>query len=319
MGRIGDRGELEAFVRAVELGNLSAAARELDLTPSTLSKMVTRLEQALKVRLVSRSPRRIAVTPEGERFLARCRRILAEMEDAEMEAGGSRATPRGRLRLHTGPGFGMGPLARELPRFLDRYPEVQLEYILDDRAPDLVRENIDISVSVWTPQNKLLIVRDLFSFGRITAASPLYLRKHGVPRTPDDLLRHRCLRVASTHTTFPWRFQTPDGVRTLELDPAIIMNNAEQCLRFARAGVGVIQMMAFQVEEGLKDGSLVQVLPEWPCPDGHTMRIIYAHERHRLPRVRAMIDFLFENFGRISLMPRPSSRRNSTRNTAPSA
>ena len=312
MGRIGDRGELEAFVRSVELGNLSAAARELDLTPSTLSKMVTRLEQALKVRLVTRSPRRIAPTPEGERFLARCRRILAELEDAEVEAGGSREKPRGRIRLHTGPGFGMRPLARALKAFLERYPEVQVEYILDDRMPDLVRENIDMSVSVWLPQNKLLVVRDLFSFGRITAASPAYLGKHGVPQTPDDLVRHRCLRVNSTLATFPWRFETRDGVRTIEVDPAILVNNAEQCLRFAMDGVGIVQMMAFQVEEGLRDGSLVQVLPQYPCPDRHTLRVIYPHERYRLPRVRVMIDFLFERFA-----PSPSRRAGSRR--SPSA
>jgi DNA-binding transcriptional LysR family regulator len=311
MARIGDRDQLEAFVRAVELGNLSAAARELDLMPSTLSKMVTRLEESLKVRLVTRTPRRIALTPEGERFLIRCRRILAELEDAEMEAGGSREKPRGRLRMHTGPGFGMGPLARELPRFLDRYPEVQLDYILDDRAPDLARENIDVSASVWLPQNKLLVVRDLFSFGRITAASPRYLKKNGVPRTPDDLLRHRCLRVASTQATFPWRFETPAGIRTLETDPSIVMNNAEQCLRFAIAGVGVIQMMAFQVEPYLEDGSLVRVLPGYPCPDGHTMRVLYPHERYRLPRVRAMIDFLFETFAakKAARAPQPATGR----------
>jgi len=306
MGRIGDRGEMEAFVRAVELGNLSAAARELDLMPSTLSKMVTRLEQALKVRLITRSPRRVAATPEGERFLARCRRILAEMEDAEMEAGGSRERPRGRLRVHAGPGFGMGPLSHALPRFLERYPDVQLELVLDDRLPDLQRDNIDMSVSVWMPQSKLLVVRDLFSFKRVTAASPKYLKKHGMPRTPDDLLRHRCLRVSSL-VALPWRFETRAGIRTLDIDPVIIVNNAEQCLRFALAGVGVIQMMAFQVEAALRDGSLVHVLPDYPCPDGHTMRVIYAHERHRLPRVRAMIDFLCETFAAKKGVPKTAA------------
>ena len=112
MARIGNRGEMEAFVRSVELASLSAAARELKLTPSTLSKLVTRLERALKVRLVTRSSRRILPTPEGELFLARCRRILAELEDAEMEVSGSRERPRGRLRMHAGPEFGMGPHAR---------------------------------------------------------------------------------------------------------------------------------------------------------------------------------------------------------------
>ena len=297
MARIGNRGEMEAFVRSVELANLSAAARELGLTPSTLSKLVTRLERALKVRLITRSSRRIVPTPEGELFLARCRRILAELEDAEMEVSGSRERPRGRLRMHTGPGFGMGPFAQALPRFLERHPEVQVDLVLEDRSVDLARENIDLSVTVWPPHSKLLVVREVFEFGRITCASPAYLKRHGTPRTPDDLMQHRCLRVASL-LALPWRFETPGEVRTIDIVPVMIMNNAHLCLRFAIAGMGMIQMMEFQVAEALRSGELVHVLPQYPCPDRHTMLAIYPHERYRLPRVRAMIDFLLETFGR---------------------
>src|SRR6266404_3351142 len=122
MARIGDRSEIEAFVRSVELGSFSAAARELKLTPSALSKLVTRLERGLKVRLLSRSTRRVAPTPEGELFLKRCRRILAEMEDAEMEVGRARDRPRGKLRMHVGVGFAMHQAVPALPRFLERHP-----------------------------------------------------------------------------------------------------------------------------------------------------------------------------------------------------
>ena len=310
MGRIGDRGEMEAFVRAIELGNFSAAGRELGLTPSAVSKLVTRLEHALKVRLASRSPSRIVATPEGERFLLRCRRILAEMEDAETEAGASRERPRGRLRVHAGPGFGMGPLARAVPAFVERYPEVELELVLEDRTMEIVRENIDISITVWPPQNTAVVARDLFSFGRVTCAAPAYVKRHGMPRSPEELTRHRCLRVVST-LTMPWRFTMPDGVRTIEVRPAILANNAEQCLRFVLAGLGVTQMMEFQVADYLRSGALVPVMPQWPCPDRHTMRVVYAQERYRLPRVRAMIDFLLETFAtsRSPAPPAASTRR----------
>ncbi|HYC35036.1 MAG TPA: LysR family transcriptional regulator [Usitatibacter sp.] len=197
MARIGNRSELEAFVRSVELASLSAAARELSLTPSTLSKLVTRLERALKVRLVTRSSRRILPTPEGERFLARCRRILAEIEDAETEVTGSRERPRGRLRISAGPGFGMGPFARALPRFLERYPDVQLDLVLEDQVTDVVRYNLDIALTVWRPQNQALVVKEIFDFGRITCAAPSYLKKHGKPASIDEIARHRWLRVVS--------------------------------------------------------------------------------------------------------------------------
>jgi DNA-binding transcriptional LysR family regulator len=301
MARIGDRGEMEAFVRAVELASFSSAARELGLTPSTLSKLVARLERSLKARLVTRSARRIMPTPEGELFLARCRRILVEMEDAEVEIGGSRERPRGRLRMHTGPGFGMGPFAQAVPRFLERHPEVQLELMLDDRSVDVVRENIDLSITVWTPQNRDLVVREIFKFGRVTCAAPEYLSRHGMPRVPDDLLKHRVLRVAST-LALPWRFVTAAGIRTLDKPPDLVVNNAHLCLGFALSGLGVIQMMEFQVAEALRTGRLVHVLPEYPCPDGHTMLAIYRHETYRLPRVRAMVDFVQETFGRASVV-----------------
>lgn len=296
MPRIGNRNELEAFVRAVELGGLSAAARELELTPSTLSKLVTRLERALNVRLITRSSRRIVPTPEGERFLARCRRILAEIEDAETEATGSRERPRGRLRISAGPGFGMGPFAKALPRFLERYPDVEVDLVLEDRVMDVARDNLDIAITVWMPQNKAVVVKEIFEFGRVTCAAPSYLKRHGKPRFLDDIARHRWLRVVSMLST-PLRFSTAEGVRTIEVQPAFIVNNADMCLQMAIAGCGMIQMMEFQVAEALRDGRLARVLPKHPCPDRLTMYALYPHERHRLPRVRAMLDFLVESFG----------------------
>src|SRR5258708_1280571 len=156
MERIGARSELEAFVRSVELGGFSAAARELGLTPSALSKLVSRLESALGVRLLNRTTRKLAPTAEGGLFLVRCRRILAEMEDAENEIGRARERPRGKLRLHVGVGFGTHQLVPALPRFLERYPEVRVELVVEDRIPDLVKEGLDISVWPGLPRDTTL-------------------------------------------------------------------------------------------------------------------------------------------------------------------
>jgi DNA-binding transcriptional LysR family regulator len=296
MSRIGDRGAMEAFVRSVELGSFSAAARELRLTPSALSKLVTRLERSLKVRLLNRTTRRITPTAEGELFVARCRRILAEMEDAEMEVSRSRERPRGRLRMHIAVGFAMHQLAKEMPRFLERYPEVQVDLVIEDRRVDIVRENLDISVRPWPPDNTSLVVRKIFDFERALCASPAYLKRHGTPRSPEDLARHRCMGVSSIPNYGQWMFQTPSGPREFDIALSASVNNADFVYRFALSGLGIARLNEFIVADAINDGRLVQVLADHHCTENLTMLAIYPQERHRLPRVAAMLDFLSETF-----------------------
>jgi DNA-binding transcriptional LysR family regulator len=314
MSHIGELAEMRAFVRSIELGNFSAAARELKLTPSTLSKLVTRLERAFGVALVKRSTREVVATPEGDLFAARCRRILAEMEDAETEVSRSRERPRGKLRIHVGPGFGMLQLLPAMPRFLERFPEVEIDVVLEDRRIDLLRENFDLSITVLGPDHDNVVARKLFEFERIAAAAPSYVKRHGLPQSPEEILaRHRCIRVAST-LSVPWQVQMPSGLRTLDPRPYVVANNAAFATQLVFDGAGISQMMEFQVLEGLRDGRLVAVLPQYPCPDKRVMAALYPHERNRLPRVKAMLDFLEETF-----TPRPwrregrVSRRGSSR------
>jgi DNA-binding transcriptional LysR family regulator len=296
MSRIGDRGEMEAFVRSVELGSFSAAARELKLTPSALSKLVTRLEQSLRVRLLTRSTRNVAATPEGLLFLARCRRILAEIEDAETEVGRSRERPRGRLRMHMGVGFGMSQGVSALPRFLERYPEVELDLVLEDRRVDLTQENIDVSTWSFPPYAANVVAKKLFECQRILCASPEYLRRVGTPQTPDDLARHRCLVVSGVPLQLQWHFETPTGKRDFDVQPAICVNNVDSKYRLALAGVGIAQFSEYIVADALRDGRLVQLLPDIHRSETLAQYAIYQRERHRLPRVAAMVDFLVETF-----------------------
>jgi DNA-binding transcriptional LysR family regulator len=308
MSRIGDRGEMEAFVRSVELGSFSAAARELKLTPSAISKLVTRLERTLKVRLLGRTTRRITPTPEGELFVARCRRILAEMEDAESEVSRSRERPRGRLRMHVAVGFAMHQLAREMPRFLERNPEVHVDLVIEDRRVDIVRENLDISVRPWPPETSSLVVRKIFQFERLLCASPAYLKRHGTPRSPEDLARHRCMGVSSIPNYGQWMFMMPSGPRALEVALSASVNNADFVYRFALAGQGVARLNEFIVADAIADGRLVQVLKDFHCPENLTMLAIYPQERHRLPRVAAMLDFLVDTFAARPWQGKPSRK-----------
>jgi DNA-binding transcriptional LysR family regulator len=300
MSRIGNRGEMEAFVRSIELGSFSAAARELKLTPSALSKLVTRLERSLRVRLLTRTTRRLAPTAEGELFVGRCRRILAEMEDAEMEVGRARERPRGRLRMHVGVGFAMHQVVPLLPRFLERHPEVQIDLIVEDRQVDIVRENIDISVRPWAPESTALVVRKLFEFERWLVASPAYLKRHGVPRTPDDLTRHRCMAVSSIPNNDKWSFKAASGRRVLDVVLGASVNNADCVYRFAMSGVGIGRLNEFIVADAMRERRLVQVLAAQHWAEHLAMLAIYPQERHRLPRVAAMLEFLTQSFA-----PRP--------------
>ena len=295
MGWIGDRGGMEAFVRSVELASFSGAARELRLTPSAVSKLVTRLERSLKVKLLYRTTRHIHPTPEGELFLGRCRRILAEMEDAETEVGRSRDRPRGRLRMHIGVGVAMHVVVPALPRFFERYPEVQIDLFIEDRRVDLARENIDISLRPWAPEAGNLVVRKVFEFERVLVASPAYVRRHGAPRSPEELSRHRCMGVSTIPSNRQWLFQGAAGPRTLEVIPGAAVNNADCVYQFALAGMGVARLNEFIVAQALRERRLVELLRDFHCDEHLQMLAIYPQERHRLPRVRAMLDFLHEN------------------------
>ncbi|HUQ74539.1 MAG TPA: LysR family transcriptional regulator [Burkholderiales bacterium] len=297
MARIGDRGEMEAFVRSVELGGFSAAARELKLSPSAISKLVTRLEQTLRARLLSRTTRQLTLTPEGELFLARCRRILAEMEDAETEVGRSRERPRGRLRMSVGVGFGVHQLIPALPRFQERYPEVEVDLHVEDRVEDAGREGLDIVVRPGTLMDDSLVARPLFEFERVLCAAPGYLARHGAPRTADELLQHNCIAVSTRPPYGRWTFDTPAGRQVLDIKGAITVNNADCVLRLGVAGLGIVRLNEFIVADALRRRDLVRVLPELQSRENVPMFAMYPQQRHRLPRVAAMLDFLGETFG----------------------
>jgi DNA-binding transcriptional LysR family regulator len=298
MARIGDRGEMEAFVRAVELGGFSAAARQLKLTPSAISKLVTRLERNLRVRLLNRTTRRLLPTPEGELFLARCRRVLAELEDAETEVGRRRDRPRGKVRLHVGIGLATHRVVPALPRFLQRCPEVQVELIVEDRNVDLTREGIDISVRPGPPADTSVVARKLGDFERVLCASPQYLARHGTPRTPEELMQHSCIGL-SLPGRMQWPFQTAAGKRVLQIESALSANSNDCVLQLALMGRGIVHLNDFVVAEDLRRGKLVAILLEYHCADRVPMHALYPRDRHRLPRVAAMLDFLVESFRTI--------------------
>ena len=289
--------EMTAFVRAVELGGFSTAARDMGLTPSAISKLVTRLEDRLGVRLLNRTTRKLALTPEGEAYFHRSQRILADIHEAENEVAQFRMQPKGLLRINVGTAFGMHQLTPALPEFLAANPELRIELTVTDRIVDLIEDGADLGIRLGTLPDSSLVARKICDVERVVCASPAYLKKNGVPKRPDDLLRHNCLSISYSPGLRRWPFASGDGVRHVEVAGNVSANTAESLLQLALLGVGIIRLSDAIVGEAIREGRLVPVLPAVHHAEPLPLHAVYPQGRHRSPRVAAMIDFLVERFG----------------------
>ena len=295
--------DMLAFVRAVELGGFSVAAREMGLTPSAISKLVTRLEDRLGVRLLNRTTRRLALTPEGEAYFHRSQRILADIDEAENEVASFRAQPKGLLRINVGTAFGMHQLAPALPEFLARYPEMQVELTLSDRVVDLIEEGADLGIRLGNLVDSSLIARRICEVERVVCAAPAYLKKNGTPKKPEDLLAHNCLSMAFSPGLRRWPFETRDGIRHVEVAGNVSASSADALLQLALLGLGVIRLSDVIVGAALRSGKLVPLLEGVHHREPLPLHAVYPQGRHRSPRVAAMVDFLVERFGAAPWRP----------------
>jgi DNA-binding transcriptional LysR family regulator len=289
--------EMTAFVRAVETGGFSAAARNLGLTPSALSKLVTRLEDRLGARLLQRTTRRLQLTAEGEAFFARARPILAAMAEAEAEVAEAGASPRGLLRLHCGSAFGMHQLAPAIPRFQESHPAVELDITISDQPLGAMEEGIDLAIRIGPLDESSMVARRICNLERVICASPAYLQRHGTPRTPDDLQQHNCLWITSLPALRRWPFDTDDGIRVVHVGGNVVANNAETVLQLAVAGVGITRLTDVVVSDAIRGGALVPILADWHHVEPVPLFATYPSGRNLSPKVRAMVDFLVAEFG----------------------
>ncbi len=288
---------MTAFVRAVETGGFSSAARDIGLTPSALSKLVTRLEDRLGARLLHRTTRRLQLTAEGEAFYARARPILTAMDEAEAEVAQAGASPRGMLRLHCGSTFGMHQLAPAIPRFQQRYPEVEMDITISDQAPGATDEGIDLAIRIGPLDESSMVARRICNLERVICASPGYLERRGTPITPDDLQRHNCLWITSQPALRRWPFDTDDGIRVVHVGGNVSANNAETVMQLAVAGVGITRLADVVVGDAIRSGKLVPILADWHHVEPVPLFAVYPSGRNLSPKVRAMVDFLVEEFG----------------------
>ncbi|RWA69803.1 LysR family transcriptional regulator [Mesorhizobium sp.] len=288
-------GEIEVFVRVVEAGSFSAAARALRMTPSAVSKLIARLEARLGARLVSRSTRRLQLTPEGVAFHDSSIRILADLDAAEREAAAG-AAPRGRLRVNSYVPFGQHRLMELLPRFLERYPEISVEAVLTDNVIDLLEERADIAIRAGPLRESRLVARKLGQSRMVLIASPTYLEARGTPQTLSDLGRHNMLAFGFARHIEGWPFVDAAGKSIiLPIVGNMTLTDGEAMRRTALAGAGIARLARWHVQPDIDAGRLVPLLEEFNPGDEEPTHAVYVGQGKHLPaRVRAFLDFLVE-------------------------
>jgi DNA-binding transcriptional LysR family regulator len=288
-----------AFVRSVECNGFTPAAHDLGVTPSAVSKLVTRLEHGLGVRLLQRSTRRLALTAEGEIYFERVQRIVAEIADAESDVMRFGKQPRGRVRMSLGTAFATYALVPSLPEFMAKYPEITLDLVVTEYPVDLVESGIDLAIRVGPLGDVNLAARRIGDLERVISAAPEYLEKYGVPRKPEDLARHNCLTLSGIAGQAEWPFRGPGGVRSVAVRGNLTVNNAETMYELALLGLGVIRLSDIIVGPAIRSGRLVPILLDAHQPEPLPVHAVYTPTRRRPPKLDAVIQFLVEKFAAV--------------------
>jgi len=288
-------GQLEIFVRVIEAGSFSAAARALDMSPSAVSKLVARLEQRLGTRLLQRSTRQLQLTPEGCAFYERGLRVLADLDEAERCAS-AHAEPRGRLRVNANVPFGHHFLLPLLPAFLARHPQVAVDLVLTDEVIDLLEQRTDVAVRAGPLKSSSLVARRLGATRMMIVAAPAYAARHGLPDDATALLGHNRLDIGHARAQAGWPVLQQGQVEVVPPGGNARASDGEAVRRLAVAGLGLARLAAFQVQADLAAGRLLPVLEHANPGDLEDVHAVFVGQGGYLPlRVRALLDFLVEN------------------------
>ena len=289
--------EMAVFSRVIGAGSLSAAARELSVSTAVVSRRLAALEARLGVRLINRTTRSLHLTDEGASYLEACNRVLSEIEEADAAVAAGRGEPRGTLRVALPASFGNQHVAPLIPGFAERYPKVQLALSLSDRYVNVIEEGFDLAVRIAELEDSSLAARKLAPNRRVVCASPEYLRRHGTPRTPEELARHNCL-TTKPELTMVWDYRAPDGSEgSVRVSGRYSCDNWEVIRDWALAGLGIALKSTWDVRRHLEDGSLVPLLPGYVFASDVAIWAVYPHRRHLPAKTRVFIDFLAESFG----------------------
>ena len=291
---------MRVFVRVVEAGSFTAAAQSLNSTTGAMSRAVSELEAHLRTRLLNRTTRRLALTTAGERYLKRSQQILADVDVAEEEASCAHERPSGALRMHSFASIGQHYILPAISRYRALYPEVTVELTLSQRMPDLFEGSADVAViGASTLPNSDLVSFPLGTTFSILCASPAYLRAHGAPQKPADLAHHECLIL---HTpAFPpheWTLDGPNGSELMDVDGPVHVNIAESLIVAIREGMGIGMVPLYAAISGLRNGTLVRVLPEYTLQKT-TVYALYPSRKFIDAKTRTWVEFLRSHLPKV--------------------
>lgn len=288
--------ELMVFVRAVDEGGFSAAGRSLGLTPSAVSKLIGRLEERLGTALFTRTLRDTVLTAEGETLYASAQKAIEAVEEAEASVSSSRAVS-GTLRVRTIPTFGTHQLAPLVPAFREQHPNLRLEFVLTMQPGNLLEGGVDVAIQIGPLTDSSLVARRITGTRWLICASPAYLAKHGLPRTPADLSHHQCLNFPAGSPGNIWRGIDHGGaIQPLKISSTITANTGQMLLSMALSGVGIARLAEFHVASDLRSGRLVELLSPYNDLAEDPIHAVYSSRRLLSQRIRAFLDFLDQHF-----------------------
>ncbi|MHA3736385.1 LysR family transcriptional regulator [Pseudomonas sp. Eth.TT006] len=294
---------MSVYVKVVEAGSMTAAALQCEMSTTMVGNHLRALEQRLGVQLLQRTTRRQRLTEFGSVYYQRCLDVLGLVADSERLAEQALDEPRGLLRITAPLTFGVERLAPALSEFSLQYPQVKMDVVLTNSRPDLLESGLDVAFRLGHFEQSNLIARPLIDYTLTVCASPAYVARRGMPITPQDLLQHDCLSFAYPagddwqSVEKRWRLSGPDGEILVDVSGPMLMNTSAGLHQAALTGMGIVMLPDALVEQDLRDGKLVKVIPDYQAPS-RPLHLLYAPDRYRLPKLRRFVEFAMRTWGR---------------------
>ena len=292
--------EITTFTAVVDAGSFVKAADRLGMSKAAASRHLVDLETRLGIRLLHRTTRKLSLTEEGELFYGRCKEILETLESAENEITSHTDDVSGHIRINAPFSFGIRKLAPLWGIFHQKYPKVTLDVVLSDRLVDVVDEGYDIAIRIAALTNSTMVSKKLTTTRIVLCASPTYLKEHGIPKQPADLVKHQVINYSYWAGKEEWSFDGPQGKESVNIKPFMQTNNGDTCLVAALAHQGIVLQPSFIVGDAIRAGDLVEIMPQYKSIE-LGIYALFPTRQHIAPKVRVLIDFLVEYFSKKDL------------------